>query len=173
MSLHTRILLTRPHAVAEVHRWINAELLNAPGAQPEPLDGSPGHGELILANQRGQRLDALAWITYRPDGPIPAQRLVGEDADGHEVFEDIATGSMLVHFDTSYGWRDGAAGCTELHAWYVLQLARRFGPVWWLNEYVGLWNLLELEDGAPAVHEVLAFSVFGDPELYRPGSMAA
>lgn len=173
MTVTTEVLLLQPHAPAEVLAWINAELLDKPDAL---VDTKGWHDSgLHLGNRPGQALDAWVWITYEGDGPTAAQRFVGEDGDGGEEWEDIAAGSMLIHFDTANCWFDTAkpgAQTRDLHAWYIARLARRFGPVWWHDEGAGLWHQLE-DAAAPLLHEVRAFSRFGDPNLVEADVLLA
>lgn len=143
MTLHTRVLIEQPHPVADVLAFINTELLHAPAARPDDEPGGMAFedGETSIGNALGQGLAAWTWITYRPDGPIVATRYVGDDDAGNEVHHPVGAGSMIVHFDTAYGYTgDHGEGCAELHAGYIRALAERFGPVVWLDEFRGEWS---------------------------------
>jgi hypothetical protein len=175
MSLHTQVLLHTPVAagVAGVLDFVNTELLHAPHAPRTYGPEERYEGELTIGNRRGQGLAAIVWITYAPDGPIAATRLLPDPGpDGDEVHETVDTGAMIVHFDTAYGYAEDGATCNDLHAWFIVALARRFGPVTWVNEYTGQWHRLD-DAEHPSAEEVHAFSRFGDPDRVKgPGTFA-
>lgn len=141
MTLDTNILIVRPHAVTEVRDFVNSHLLNLPVAVPMDTEfwEQSYPGRKYFGNAGGQGLDAWFMGYTAGDGPVAAERYVGEDSDGHEITEVVAEGSMMLSFDTGYGYKSAGAGCSDLHAYFIGELAHKFGPVWWQNEFTGEW----------------------------------
>jgi hypothetical protein len=155
MTLATSVLIRRPAAVEDVMAFCNRELLNA--ANPPRWDHDSGPGLVCIGNRPGLGLGAILDVTYRPDGPIVAD----DDEDGPVEGYGADEGSMIVGFDTAYGYGRGEPwGCSDLHAYFIVRLAQEFGPVTWQNEYTGDWHR---SDGEPDA----ALLTFGDPELGR------
>lgn len=147
MSLHTKVLLTRPTHPGAVLTFINTDLLHAPHAIA--MDRPAGTADHSVGNLAGQGLPAHVWLEYNADGPITAQRYAGDGPDGHEMWEQVATGAMLVHFDTAYGYQtEDGTGADALHRRFIAALADRFGPVVWQDEYTGEWHHLDAHAGA-------------------------
>lgn len=164
MTLDTRVLLTQPHAVHDVRAWINTHLLGAPDARE--IDAAywrDAYPDRITGGNAGnQGLAAWLIIHHNPDGPYTAIEYTGDDADGNEVYRVVAEGSMMLSFDTAYGYRQGDARCGDLHAYFIAALAEQFGPVVWQNEYTGEWHRFDAEwNGLHDLHQL------GSPRVGR------
>lgn len=180
MTLDTRVVIKNPDVHPQaVMAFINRELLCAPDA--EPLEWPPAHlspeylaehyaGVTKIGNWLGQGLSALTDITYRdPAGLIVADYMSGWETDGSpdpdydddelRTDKQLVTGSMVVSFDTAYGYREGQAGCDDLHAYFVTRLAEEYGPVAWLNEFTGEWHPLTSPE------DFVSLLAFGNPTV--------
>lgn len=144
MTLDTNILIVQPYATKAVHDFINSTLLCCPDAVP----GDSAYWEQYYPERRyfmnaPQGLDAWFIGYTMGDGPVKARRFVkevkGEDGEWHEVYEDVAEGSMMLSFDTAYGYSKAGAGCSDLHAYFIYRLAQQFGGCWFQNEFTGEW----------------------------------
>lgn len=157
MTLSTDVLVTRAAMPDAVWDFVKRELLHRPDyvSSDEVKDGrterwgTPGQG-------------ALAWAIMKwfPDGPVPAVEFTYDD-DTEEVGEEvIAHGSVLLDFDTAYGFHQGGAGCGDLHAYFILRLFGEFGTLWWRNEFTGEWHLIDDKDSSEQLEALLEL---GDP----------
>lgn len=147
MTLSTNILVMAPVDVTDLHSWINTNLLNAPSA----VFSTDPHG---FRNQMGQGLDALLHVSHNNGEPWPLLEVPdtsgmseedAEDATWEIEYDNRKAGAYAdIDFDTAYGYSKDGMGCTELHALYIVRLAREyFEPrnlsFKWRNEYSGEW----------------------------------
>jgi hypothetical protein len=188
MTLDTHVVIKNPDVHPEVVlEFINRELLRAkdpirapwpsPHLSPETT-AEWWPGERHIGNLLGQGLFAIAQIMVcDPVGPITATYGTGWNADGtlneadaedrreydpdwQPVDKALVTGSMVISFDTGYGFEVAGAGCGDLHAWFVVRLAEEYGPVVWQDEGSGNWYPLDGKD----VRQVYALADhLGDP----------
>jgi hypothetical protein len=157
VTLATRVLIRRPVAVDEVRVFCNSELLGA--ENPPTMSSGWFHqdnpGLRRISNRPGLGLAAILDVTYAPDGPMAAAYWADDEEPAEGYGADV--GSVLVGFDTAYGFGRGELfGCSDLHAYFIARLAAQFGPVTWNNEYTGEWHRLEPGEQTP---ELLSFGV--------------
>lgn len=97
-----------------------------------------------IANDIGQGLPGILWVTYRPGAPL---RTPEQAAECDEDCEAGCDGSghyyrpcwLDVDFDTAYGYKHDGMGCGDLHAALVAELGQWLdgkGVRWeWCNEF--------------------------------------
>lgn len=156
MTLDTRVLLVAPRSTDEVHAFVNRELLARPDAAHDDADfwSRQEPERRYFANRGGQGLSAWFIGYSAADAPTQAVTWVGDD----ETEQVVAEGSMMLSFDTAYGYRVGNAGCGDLHAWFVARLAQQFGDLWFYLESWGEWHRFTDEQAEPLRR-------LGDPDL--------
>lgn len=179
MTLDTSVLLVAPRSTAQVHTFVNAELLGKPDAHLMDVEHwekySPGRKYFGNAGMQG--LNAWFMGYTAGDGPVKAQRYVDEvpsvDGGYEEVWEDLAEGAMMLSFDTAYSFNVAGAGCADLHAYFVLRLAQEYGLVWWQDEFNGTWHRLDGSSDLALNDELVTLIKFGDPRLGKLAVEAA
>lgn len=130
---------------------------HALGLVAADFDGEPSWADdgARLRTTPGQGLAAILSVTYATDGPLEP-----DEDDSHPA--PFGAYCVRVNFDTAYGYQgDNGAGCEDLHAWLVAELARwlddRGITRWaWQNEFTGAWY-------GPGE----SLSALGDPERGR------
>lgn len=156
MTLDTTLVLHEWTDPIKLHTWFNANVLRV--ADKNPIIHQTATS---IGNALGQGFDAIFDIDWREDhGPIiwfdPVEELKGmEDyyaeypdamAETTEMYAKYPSGLIKIDWDTSYGYTGpGGIGCTELHASFIIRLAKEYleprGITFaWQNEYSGEWH---------------------------------
>jgi hypothetical protein len=171
MTLSTNILLHEPHPTELVWDFVTRELLKRPdyASEDQPHKTSDWEHKIRrgIGMERwgapGQGAPAWAIAKWNPDGPIMIATKfdeMNEDEDGDQIPTQWSDGSILLNFDTAYGYQVGGAGCSDLHAAFILLLFKEFGALTWQNEFTGEW--FELTEG-DSVEQMKNLSQLGDP----------
>jgi hypothetical protein len=160
MTLTTKIAIVEPTPVREVFDACR-RLLSGEGV-PFTHDLSTWKdGVTVYRNQAGAGLHALLWVEYGADAPLVPSPESADDPDERSYYPPVDQWSVVVYFDTTYGYRgDHGGSCDDLHAWLIRELGHWLserGLTWlWNEEYNGEWH--------PSTDPVDAF---GDPERGR------
>lgn len=171
MTLSTNVLICNPQPIALVWDYVTQELLKRPDyvfvdSQHEAHDWEEKIRRGVAIERTGEPgQGALAWTfaKWNPDGPILVATEFApmeEDEDGDLIATRWSDGSILLDFDTAYGFDQGGAGCSDLHAYFILRLFGEFGALWWENEYTGEWHLIDDKDSTKQLEALLEL---GDP----------
>jgi hypothetical protein len=156
MTLTTRIRIIEPyHAQAvmdEACRIIGAR-------EPVQSHGPAAYmddGRWEIRNAPGQGYPALVWLYYGVDAPLMAY---GDESGPQEFAIELC-------LDTEYGYHaDNVAGCHDLHAWIIRELAPWFDGIglrWaWCDEFKGEWFWGNRHDTSQAIDGLAGF---GDPD---------
>jgi hypothetical protein len=96
-------------------------------------------GQWIYMNDPGQGFDAWLSVHHRTDGPLATED-VWVDDDGYRYLDQKAC-TVMVNFDTAYGYQDRLGGCASLHGRYIVMLDRwakdHGATLEWRNEFTG------------------------------------
>jgi len=144
MTLSTNIRVVQKTDPAELHAWINKNLLKAPNAKFTE-GGDPDAGS--LNNDPGQGYSAWLSMRWDSNGIPTARETYPEDYDATSTYglDEPKNAFLNINFDTAYGYHgDLGEGCTELHSRFVIDLAKEyFEPrgldFYWQDEYSGKW----------------------------------
>ena len=202
MTLHTRIAVLQPVPVRELFDWVNANLLGVsqePEVKeetrfdlehfkatsshwPDKRDGEQrdvptNSGKWSISNAPGIGAPAWFWIDYTIEGSLyPEAIYYDENSDETtEVTEELSQPAcaLTVHFDTQYSYQVEGAGCGDLHAWLIVEIAnwlagRGVGYSWY-DEFTGDWHGEDLEALTRRYHpeDPRNDNHFGNPELGR------
>lgn len=149
MTLSTNVGFRGNVDAADLHRWVNENLLKAPDAHLKVEGPNKWTEWHQISNAPGQGFSAWV-ITTHNNGDLLVY-LPEDTSDWDE--DDIAyhatypTGmTAVVDFDTTYGYTGPLGeGCTELHAMFIARLYHEYAlprglEIVWQNEYSGAWN---------------------------------
>jgi len=162
MTLHTTLVLHEWTDPVALHTWFNANVLRVSDKNPV-IDQSATH----IGNALGQGFDAIFDVDWQEDHTplvwhdaaaelawnlkhIPDVFVTEEDAreDAEktaELYAHYPLGVIKIAWDTSYAFRARHGGAAELHAEFIIRLAKEYleprGITFaWQNEFSGEWN---------------------------------
>lgn len=163
MTLNTMLVLHEWTDPVELHTWFNKHVLKVADRNPIITETATSIG-----NDCGQGFDAIFDVRWREDhGPIvwfdvdaerslnlrhvpdiyPTEQDAIDEADETaDLYADYPSGVIKINWDTAYGYSGpGGVGCTELHARFIIRLAKEYleprGITFaWQNEYSGEWH---------------------------------
>lgn len=161
MTLSTLVVLHEWTGPIELHTWFNANVLGV--ADKNPIIHQT---DTSIRNELGQGFDAIFEVEWEKDGAplvwydraeeeermarhVPsiytAQEAADEVASMAAYYEKYPEGVIKIDWDTGYAFKDEHGGCSDLHARYIVRLAKEYleprGITFaWQNEYSGEWN---------------------------------
>jgi len=124
MTLDTKIIISGVDLDPESVFLYAASLLGADDNYQYDIDPetwmTSGYYASVISAKPGQGLPAWLIVSVEPAGLI------------------------RISYDTAYGYKmDNGAGCGDLHAWLIAQLALKYAPnatMLWQNEFNGNWQ---------------------------------
>jgi hypothetical protein len=141
MTLTTHIRIIEPYPVQDILDECNRIVGISNPKQSDEVVPHSEDGTRWLMNEPGQGFPAWFIVRYGADAPIKEDLSDWED----ELPENMPVEySISLSFDTTYGYQaDNGAGCSDLHAWIISELAPWLderGLTWyWENEFTGEW----------------------------------
>lgn len=156
MTLTTRIRIIEPyHAQAVMDEACRIIGAHNPIQKHEPVNYYED-GRWEIRNEAGQGYPALVWLYYGADAPLKG--FDDEPVSPQEFAIELC-------FDTIYGYSENGAGCHDLHAWIIRELAPWLdarGLTWaWCDEFTGEWFQGNRTDASQAID---GLATFGDPD---------